>query len=83
MLLLLLCFNYILSFFSCDYFWVQLRNIGIPSECLDYNAPDQNPTGAHVSLFGCHGQGGNQVIKMFILINLGKIAVTNTWCILM
>uniref|UniRef100_A0A4W4EL31 Polypeptide N-acetylgalactosaminyltransferase n=1 Tax=Electrophorus electricus TaxID=8005 RepID=A0A4W4EL31_ELEEL len=36
---------------------------GIPSECLDYNAPDHNPTGAHLSLFGCHGQGGNQYFE--------------------
>ncbi|KAL7829528.1 hypothetical protein AOLI_G00304130 [Acnodon oligacanthus] len=36
---------------------------GIPSECLDYNAPDHSPTGAHLSLFGCHGQGGNQYFE--------------------
>ncbi|XP_062846770.1 polypeptide N-acetylgalactosaminyltransferase 4 [Trichomycterus rosablanca] len=40
-----------------------LRNSGIPSECLDYNAPDHNPTDAHLSLFGCHGQGGNQYFE--------------------
>ncbi|KAJ3608813.1 hypothetical protein NHX12_023343 [Muraenolepis orangiensis] len=37
-----------------------VRNGGLQSECLDYNAPDHSPTGAHISLFGCHGQGGNQ-----------------------
>lgn len=42
--------------FSC-----QVRSSGIHSECLDYNAPEHSPTGAHLSLFGCHGQGGNQV----------------------
>ncbi|KAK2836410.1 hypothetical protein Q7C36_014279 [Tachysurus vachellii] len=40
-----------------------VRSGGIPSECLDYNAPDHNPTGAHLSLFGCHGQGGNQYFE--------------------
>ncbi|CAN9503989.1 unnamed protein product [Ophioblennius macclurei] len=40
-----------------------VRSSGIPSECLDYNAPDHNPTGAHLSLFGCHGQGGNQYFE--------------------
>ncbi|TRY84323.1 hypothetical protein DNTS_025430 [Danionella cerebrum] len=40
-----------------------VRNTGIHSECLDYNAPDHNPTGAHLSLFGCHGQGGNQYFE--------------------
>ncbi|XP_069586619.1 polypeptide N-acetylgalactosaminyltransferase 4 [Ranitomeya imitator] len=40
-----------------------IRSMGIPSECLDYNAPDHNPTGAHISLFGCHGQGGNQFFE--------------------
>ncbi|XP_056376798.1 polypeptide N-acetylgalactosaminyltransferase 4 [Hyla sarda] len=40
-----------------------IRSIGITSECLDYNAPDHNPTGAHISLFGCHGQGGNQFFE--------------------
>lgn len=43
----------------------QVRSSGIPSECLDYNAPEHNPTGAHLSLFGCHGQGGNQVHEAF------------------
>lgn len=38
-----------------------MRSAGIHSECLDYNAPERNPTGDHLSLFGCHGQGGNQV----------------------
>ncbi|MEQ2164279.1 hypothetical protein GOODEAATRI_004977, partial [Goodea atripinnis] len=37
-----------------------VRSLGLQSECLDYNAPDHNPTGAQLSLFGCHGQGGNQ-----------------------
>lgn len=41
--------------------FLQVRSAGIHSECLDYNAPDRNPTGDHLSLFGCHGQGGNQV----------------------
>ncbi|XP_043920523.1 polypeptide N-acetylgalactosaminyltransferase 4-like [Protopterus annectens] len=40
-----------------------IHSIGISSECLDYNAPDHNPTGAHLSLFGCHGQGGNQFFE--------------------
>ncbi|XP_020655823.3 polypeptide N-acetylgalactosaminyltransferase 4 [Pogona vitticeps] len=40
-----------------------LRNMGIISECLDYNSPEHNPTGAHVTLFGCHGQGGNQFFE--------------------
>ncbi|XP_053324254.1 polypeptide N-acetylgalactosaminyltransferase 4 [Spea bombifrons] len=40
-----------------------IRSTGISSECLDYNAPDHNPTGAHLSLFGCHGQGGNQFFE--------------------
>ncbi|XP_051949510.1 polypeptide N-acetylgalactosaminyltransferase 4-like [Xyrauchen texanus] len=40
-----------------------VRSVGIYSECLDYNAPDHNPTGAHLSLFGCHGQGGNQYFE--------------------
>ncbi|XP_018425779.1 PREDICTED: polypeptide N-acetylgalactosaminyltransferase 4-like [Nanorana parkeri] len=40
-----------------------VRSMGILSECLDYNAPDHNPVGAHVSLFGCHGQGGNQFFE--------------------
>ncbi|XP_067281106.1 polypeptide N-acetylgalactosaminyltransferase 4 [Pseudorasbora parva] len=40
-----------------------VRSVGIHSECLDYNAPDHNPTGAHLSLFGCHGQGGNQYFE--------------------
>ncbi|KAM3929822.1 polypeptide N-acetylgalactosaminyltransferase 4-like [Leptodactylus fuscus] len=40
-----------------------VRSKGISSECLDYNAPDHNPTGAHLSLFGCHGQGGNQFFE--------------------
>ncbi|XP_057684567.1 polypeptide N-acetylgalactosaminyltransferase 4 isoform X2 [Corythoichthys intestinalis] len=40
-----------------------VRSSGIPSECLDYNAPDHNYTGSHLSLFGCHGQGGNQYFE--------------------
>ncbi|KAE8597445.1 hypothetical protein XENTR_v10016473 [Xenopus tropicalis] len=40
-----------------------VRSMGISNECLDYNAPDHNPTGAHLSLFGCHGQGGNQFFE--------------------
>ncbi|MBN3321791.1 GALT4 acetylgalactosaminyltransferase, partial [Atractosteus spatula] len=40
-----------------------VRSSGIHSECLDYNAPEHNPTGAHLSLFGCHGQGGNQYFE--------------------
>ncbi|XP_059968339.1 polypeptide N-acetylgalactosaminyltransferase 4 [Mesoplodon densirostris] len=40
-----------------------IRSIGISSECLDYNSPDNNPTGANLSLFGCHGQGGNQFFE--------------------
>ncbi|XP_030644959.1 polypeptide N-acetylgalactosaminyltransferase 4 [Chanos chanos] len=40
-----------------------VRSEGIHSECLDYNAPDHNPTGAQLSLFGCHGQGGNQYFE--------------------
>ncbi|XP_072910340.1 polypeptide N-acetylgalactosaminyltransferase 4 [Hemitrygon akajei] len=40
-----------------------IRSEGIHSECLDYNAPDHSPTGAHLSLFGCHGQGGNQYFE--------------------
>ncbi|KAL0961905.1 hypothetical protein UPYG_G00333190 [Umbra pygmaea] len=40
-----------------------VRSSGINSECLDYNAPEHNPTGAHISLFGCHGQGGNQYFE--------------------
>ncbi|XP_038611937.1 polypeptide N-acetylgalactosaminyltransferase 4 [Tachyglossus aculeatus] len=40
-----------------------IRSLGIASECLDYNSPERNPTGAHLSLFGCHGQGGNQFFE--------------------
>ncbi|XP_059828522.1 polypeptide N-acetylgalactosaminyltransferase 4 [Hypanus sabinus] len=40
-----------------------IRSEGIHSECLDYNAPDHSPIGAHLSLFGCHGQGGNQYFE--------------------
>ncbi|XP_061787564.1 polypeptide N-acetylgalactosaminyltransferase 4 [Nerophis lumbriciformis] len=40
-----------------------VRSSGINSECLDYNAPDHSPTGSHLSLFGCHGQGGNQYFE--------------------
>ncbi|XP_034985700.2 polypeptide N-acetylgalactosaminyltransferase 4 [Zootoca vivipara] len=40
-----------------------IRSVGISSECLDYNSPEHNPTGAHVNLFGCHGQGGNQFFE--------------------
>ncbi|XP_029920272.1 polypeptide N-acetylgalactosaminyltransferase 4 [Myripristis murdjan] len=40
-----------------------VRSSGIQSECLDYNAPEHSPTGAHLSLFGCHGQGGNQYFE--------------------
>ncbi|KAJ6651583.1 hypothetical protein lerEdw1_020824 [Lerista edwardsae] len=40
-----------------------IRSVGISSECLDYNSPEHNPTGAHVTLFGCHGQGGNQFFE--------------------
>lgn len=34
------------------------------SECLDYNAPEHSVTGAQLSLFSCHGQGGNQVLEL-------------------
>uniref|UniRef100_A0A8C6ZIM5 Polypeptide N-acetylgalactosaminyltransferase n=1 Tax=Nothoprocta perdicaria TaxID=30464 RepID=A0A8C6ZIM5_NOTPE len=40
-----------------------IRSMGISSECLDYALPEHNPTGAHLSLFGCHGQGGNQFFE--------------------
>uniref|UniRef100_A0A3B3TR34 Polypeptide N-acetylgalactosaminyltransferase n=2 Tax=Poecilia latipinna TaxID=48699 RepID=A0A3B3TR34_9TELE len=40
-----------------------VRSSGLQSECLDYNAPDHSPTGAQLSLFGCHGQGGNQYFE--------------------
>ncbi|XP_003968875.1 polypeptide N-acetylgalactosaminyltransferase 4 [Takifugu rubripes] len=40
-----------------------VRHLGINSECLDYNAPEHSVTGAHLSLFGCHGQGGNQYFE--------------------
>lgn len=40
-----------------------MRNSGISSECLDYNAPEHSMTGAQLSLFSCHGQGGNQVVQ--------------------
>ncbi|XP_028317004.1 polypeptide N-acetylgalactosaminyltransferase 4 [Gouania willdenowi] len=40
-----------------------VRSSGMHSECLDYNAPDHSPTGAHLSVFGCHGQGGNQYFE--------------------
>ncbi|XP_041665149.1 polypeptide N-acetylgalactosaminyltransferase 4 [Cheilinus undulatus] len=40
-----------------------VRSLGFHSECLDYNSPEHNPTGAHLSLFGCHGQGGNQYFE--------------------
>ncbi|XP_030404438.1 polypeptide N-acetylgalactosaminyltransferase 4 [Gopherus evgoodei] len=40
-----------------------IHSMGISSECLDYNSPEHNPTGTHVSLFGCHGQGGNQFFE--------------------
>lgn len=60
-------------FFPHDFlswFPTQVRSAGILSECLDYNAPDHNPTGAHLSLFGCHGQGGNQVTNSTIFLLL-------------
>ncbi|KAM6903292.1 polypeptide N-acetylgalactosaminyltransferase 4 [Lycodopsis pacificus] len=40
-----------------------VRSLGVNTECLDYNSPEHNPTGAHLSLFGCHGQGGNQYFE--------------------
>ncbi|XP_074127210.1 polypeptide N-acetylgalactosaminyltransferase 4 [Sminthopsis crassicaudata] len=40
-----------------------IRSAGISSECLDYKSPERDPTGAHLSLFGCHGQGGNQFFE--------------------
>ncbi|XP_075995560.1 polypeptide N-acetylgalactosaminyltransferase 4 [Genypterus blacodes] len=40
-----------------------VHSSGMPSECLDYNSPEHNPTGAHLSLFGCHGQAGNQFFE--------------------
>ncbi|KAM8883862.1 polypeptide N-acetylgalactosaminyltransferase 4 [Synchiropus picturatus] len=40
-----------------------VHNLGMLSECLDYNAPDHNPTASHISVFGCHGQGGNQYFE--------------------
>ncbi|NWI84519.1 GALT4 acetylgalactosaminyltransferase, partial [Pitta sordida] len=40
-----------------------IRSTGIPSECLDYVLQEHNPTGSHLSLFGCHGQGGNQFFE--------------------
>ncbi|XP_062384846.1 polypeptide N-acetylgalactosaminyltransferase 4 [Sardina pilchardus] len=40
-----------------------VRSAGIHSECLDYNAPEHSPTGAHLAMFGCHGQGGNQYFE--------------------
>ncbi|XP_067866140.1 polypeptide N-acetylgalactosaminyltransferase 4 [Heterodontus francisci] len=40
-----------------------IRSVGIQSECLDYNAPESSAIGAHLSLFGCHGQGGNQYFE--------------------
>ncbi|XP_077363016.1 polypeptide N-acetylgalactosaminyltransferase 4 [Festucalex cinctus] len=40
-----------------------VRSLGMQSECLDYNAPDHNPTDSFLSLFGCHGQGGNQYFE--------------------
>ncbi|XP_038581626.1 polypeptide N-acetylgalactosaminyltransferase 4 [Micropterus salmoides] len=40
-----------------------VRSSGIHSECLDYNAPEHSPTGSHLSLFSCHGQGGNQYFE--------------------
>ncbi|XP_059671953.1 polypeptide N-acetylgalactosaminyltransferase 4 [Gavia stellata] len=40
-----------------------IRSAGIASECLDYVLPEHHPTGAHLSLFGCHGQGGNQFFE--------------------
>lgn len=46
-------------------FVLKVRNLGINSECLDYNAPEHSVTGASLSLFGCHGQGGNQVRRLF------------------
>ncbi|MBN3273410.1 GALT4 acetylgalactosaminyltransferase, partial [Polyodon spathula] len=45
------------------YMFPIVRSSGIHTECLDYNTPDHNPTGAHLSLFGCHGQGGNQYFE--------------------
>ncbi|XP_034016122.1 polypeptide N-acetylgalactosaminyltransferase 4 [Thalassophryne amazonica] len=40
-----------------------VHNLGMHSQCLDYNAPDHSATGAQLSLFGCHGQGGNQYFE--------------------
>nr|XP_002121130.1 polypeptide N-acetylgalactosaminyltransferase 4 isoform X1 [Ciona intestinalis] len=39
------------------------RNSGMSSFCLDYAPPQHNPTGGRVSIFGCHGQGGNQFFE--------------------
>nr|CAB3248250.1 polypeptide N-acetylgalactosaminyltransferase 4 [Phallusia mammillata] len=39
------------------------RNSGMTSYCLDYAPPQHNPTGGRVSVFGCHGQGGNQFFE--------------------
>uniref|UniRef100_H2YV47 Polypeptide N-acetylgalactosaminyltransferase n=1 Tax=Ciona savignyi TaxID=51511 RepID=H2YV47_CIOSA len=39
------------------------RNSGMSSYCLDYAPPQHNPTGGRVSIFGCHGQGGNQFFE--------------------
>lgn len=57
----------------------QVRSSGMHSECLDYNAPEHSPTGAHLSLFGCHGQGGNQVYLRpftFYSVHLSLLTIT-------
>uniref|UniRef100_A0A8C4QJI1 Polypeptide N-acetylgalactosaminyltransferase n=1 Tax=Eptatretus burgeri TaxID=7764 RepID=A0A8C4QJI1_EPTBU len=41
-----------------------IHNKGLSTECLDYNAPEHQATGAHLSLFPCHGQGGNQFFEV-------------------
>lgn len=53
-----------------------MRNSGISSECLDYNAPEHSVTGAQLSLFGCHGQGGNQVLSLLLSLRLSEQAET-------
>ena len=50
-----------LLFSQCQLQFVQLRNRGMLWYCLDYDLPGGNPTDLNVTVFGCHGQGGNQV----------------------
>ncbi|XP_074082661.1 polypeptide N-acetylgalactosaminyltransferase 4 [Macrotis lagotis] len=58
-----------------------LRSLGISSECLDYKSPERDPTGAHLTLFGCHGQGGNQFFEYTLAKEL-RFSVQTELCVM-